>query len=131
MNPEYSVQIIWSREDGAYIATPFELPGCAADGQTPEEALKNLRVVIEEWVQVAKDEGREIPLPMSREDFERVRESMEQESKHRMQEQVCVAVNAVVGKIVEEMSRAGQERFLFGGGASFSRELQPVGFPKR
>jgi predicted RNase H-like HicB family nuclease len=88
MNPEYAVQIIWSQEDQAYVAVAFELPGCAADGETPEEALTNLRVVIAEWIEVAKEEGREIPKPMSREDFDRIREAFQRDSERKMREQV-------------------------------------------
>jgi predicted RNase H-like HicB family nuclease len=68
---EYAVQIVWSKEDQAYLAAPFELPGCVADGQTPEEALANLRVIIDEWIEVAKEDGRKIPPPASSEDLDR------------------------------------------------------------
>ncbi len=130
MNPEYSVQIIWSREDGAYVAAPFELPGCAADGQTPEEALANLRIVIGEWIEVAKEEGRDIPEPMSREDFEKVRDAFQRETERRMREQiertVNALVNAAVEKIIQELWRSRQQPdYLYGG---FSRELVPTGF---
>lgn len=74
MNIEYSAQIVWSQEDGAYIALAAELPGCMADGQTPEEALTNLRRVIREWIEVAKDEHRDIPAPMTLEDLQRAQQ---------------------------------------------------------
>ncbi len=69
MNISYSFQVVWSNEDGAYVAFPAELPGCIADGQTPEEAVANLKVVIEEWIETAKEENRPVPPPMSVEDF--------------------------------------------------------------
>lgn len=61
--PKYSMVITWSPEDGAYIVSVPELPGCMADGETPEEAAKNAEQVIAEWLETAKEEGREIPEP--------------------------------------------------------------------
>lgn len=58
--------IYWSKEDKAFIAEVPELPGCAADGKTYEEALKNVEVVIREWIETAQELGREIPEPKGR-----------------------------------------------------------------
>ena len=43
-----------------------ELPGCMSDGETPEEALANIRDAIEEWMAAARDLGYEIPAPSKR-----------------------------------------------------------------
>ncbi len=61
MNPRYEVIIYWSKEDEAFIAEVPELPGCAADGATYAEALAAAEVVIREWLETAKELGREIP----------------------------------------------------------------------
>jgi predicted RNase H-like HicB family nuclease len=42
------------------------LPGCASDGKTYLEALKNIETVIEEWIETAKLLGRPIPKPKGR-----------------------------------------------------------------
>jgi len=34
-----------------------------SDGKTYEEALKNIQLIISEWVETAKELGREIPKP--------------------------------------------------------------------
>lgn len=34
-----------------------------ADGKTPQEAVKNAEVIIQEWLECAMEEGREIPEP--------------------------------------------------------------------
>jgi len=60
---KYEVIIYWSEEDNAYVAEVPELPGCMADGATYEEALKNVQVIIDEWVETAKSLGKEIPEP--------------------------------------------------------------------
>jgi len=63
---KYEVLIYWSNEDQAFIAEVPELPGCAADGTTYQEALANLEVVIKEWIETAKELGRSIPEPKGR-----------------------------------------------------------------
>jgi len=62
----YEVIIYWSEEDNAYIAEVPELPGCMADGATYEKALKNVEVIIDEWIETAKSMRREIPVPKGR-----------------------------------------------------------------
>jgi len=63
---KYEVIIYWSEEDQAFIAEVPELPGCAADGATRQAALKNVDVVIAEWIETAKKLGRDIPQPKGR-----------------------------------------------------------------
>lgn len=62
----YEVIIYWSDEDQAFIAEVPELPGCAADGATYRKALANVEVVIQEWIETAKELGRPIPVPKGR-----------------------------------------------------------------
>ena len=62
----YEVIIYWSEEDNACIAEVPELPGCMADGATYEEALKNVEIIIDEWIETAKSMKREIPVPKGR-----------------------------------------------------------------
>lgn len=60
---KYEVIIYWSEEDSAFLAEVPELPGCMADGQSYEEALRNAQTVIAEWVESAKSLKRPIPKP--------------------------------------------------------------------
>jgi len=64
--PKYEVIIYWSEEDQAYIAEVPELPGCAADGETCQQALANAEVVTQEWLETARELGRPIPTPKGR-----------------------------------------------------------------
>ena len=66
MTPKYEVIIYWSEEDEAFIAEVPELPGCAADGKTHQEALANAEVVIREWIETAQELGRPVPAPKGR-----------------------------------------------------------------
>lgn len=62
----YEVIIYWSEDDQAFIAEVPELAGCAADGATYQEALANVEVIIQEWIETARDLGRPIPQPRGR-----------------------------------------------------------------
>jgi len=63
---KYEVIIFWSEEDQAYVAEIPELPGCAADGENYHEALKNVEIVAQEWIETAQSLGRDIPKPKGR-----------------------------------------------------------------
>jgi len=63
---KYEVIIYWSDEDDVYVAEIPELPGCMADGSTYQEALAQAEVVIDEWIETAKELGRSIPEPKGR-----------------------------------------------------------------
>ena len=62
---KYETLIYWSEEDQSYIAEVPELPGCMADGSTYKKALANVEVIIREWIETAKDQGRPIPESVS------------------------------------------------------------------
>ena len=58
---KYEIILYWSVDDAAFIAEVPELPGCAADGPTRQEALANAEIVIQEWIETAQELGRPIP----------------------------------------------------------------------
>ena len=63
---KYELIIYWSEDDDAYIVEVPELPGCMADGRTYNEAIRNALLVIEEWIDTAKELGRDVPVPKGR-----------------------------------------------------------------
>ena len=63
---KYEIILYWSAEDDAFVAEVPELPGCAADGGTRQEALANAERVIQEWIETAQGLGRSIPEPRGR-----------------------------------------------------------------
>ena len=63
---KYEIILYWSQADQAFIAEVPELPGCAADGATYQEALANAEVVIHEWIETARELGRSVPEPRGR-----------------------------------------------------------------
>ena len=63
---KYEVIIYWSDEDESFIAEVPELPGCVADGATYHEALANVEIIVQEWIETANELNRPIPIPRGR-----------------------------------------------------------------
>ncbi|MEI7898395.1 MAG: type II toxin-antitoxin system HicB family antitoxin [bacterium] len=66
MNSKYEIIIYWSSDDGCFVAEVPELPGCMADGKDYDEVIKNVLSIIDEWIETASLNGREIPEPKGR-----------------------------------------------------------------
>ncbi|MDQ3144422.1 MAG: type II toxin-antitoxin system HicB family antitoxin [Pseudomonadota bacterium] len=64
--PHYHINLFWSEEDQLWIADVPDLKYCSAHGHTPFEAVKEVRDAIEGWLETARDEGLEIPVPKYR-----------------------------------------------------------------
>ncbi len=60
---KYELIIYWSTQDDAFVVEVPELAGCKADGETYEEAIVNVKLVIHDWIETAIGLGREIPKP--------------------------------------------------------------------
>jgi predicted RNase H-like HicB family nuclease len=63
---KYTMIIYWSETDQAYLAEVPELAGCMTDGATYRDAVENAEQVIFEWLETAKELGRDIPEPKGR-----------------------------------------------------------------
>lgn len=68
MTPDsrYEIIIYWSDPDQSFIAEVPELAGCMADGPTHRAALEAVETIIIEWVEMAEELGRPIPVPRGR-----------------------------------------------------------------
>jgi predicted RNase H-like HicB family nuclease len=66
MKIRYELIIYWSDIDQSFIVEVPELAGCAADGETYQEAVQNIEVVIQDWIDTAQELGRSIPEPKGR-----------------------------------------------------------------
>lgn len=53
------------KEGGGYLVEFTDLPGCIADGETIEEALKEAEDALKAWLSAAKADGVQIPKPNS------------------------------------------------------------------
>lgn len=63
---DYHINIFYSAEDEAYIADIPDLKYCSAHGATPQEALAEVLIAREAWLEAARENGRPIPQPRYR-----------------------------------------------------------------
>ena len=62
----YHINIFFSEADGGYIADIPDLEACSAFGKTSAEALKQVQIAKQHWLQAAKSERKPIPKPRYR-----------------------------------------------------------------
>jgi predicted RNase H-like HicB family nuclease len=53
--------IVYSGEDGYYVAECPSLPGCISQGKTREEAIANIKEAIASYIAALKEDGLPIP----------------------------------------------------------------------
>jgi predicted RNase H-like HicB family nuclease len=58
---KYAIIVYWSDEDAVWIAEAPDLDPCVAHGDTPEQAVAELRVAMDLWLEVAQEKGQPIP----------------------------------------------------------------------
>lgn len=64
--PRYHINLLWSDEDGCWIADVPDLRYCTTYGDTPEAALANVREAMEGGIEAARANGLPIPEPRYR-----------------------------------------------------------------
>jgi antitoxin HicB len=64
---DYPIFLVYSEDEGAWLARVDQLPGVVVDGATPEEALANAKTAIVNWIETTKELGRKVPEPLSEE----------------------------------------------------------------
>jgi predicted RNase H-like HicB family nuclease len=62
----YRIEVFWSDEDDAWVADVPDLPFCRAHGSTPHEAVAEVEVAAEAWIEAARATGRPVPEPSPR-----------------------------------------------------------------
>jgi antitoxin HicB len=53
--------VTYACEEGGYVAEIPALKGCLAQGETLDEALEGLKVVMELWLETAQRYGQKLP----------------------------------------------------------------------
>ncbi|HEX7311613.1 MAG TPA: type II toxin-antitoxin system HicB family antitoxin [Gaiellaceae bacterium] len=67
LNLPYPVTLIRGEPgvEGEWLATVDTLAGCSATASTPEEALARVSQAVDEWLEAAERDGRDVPDPKS------------------------------------------------------------------
>ncbi len=63
---DYHINVFYSDEDGGYIADIPDLKFCSAFGSSPEDAVREVVVAKQAWIEAAKKANRPIPAPRYR-----------------------------------------------------------------
>ncbi len=63
---DHHINIFFSDEDDCYVADIPDLEHCSAFGDTPEEALMEVKRAKEAWISAARESGKAIPEPRYR-----------------------------------------------------------------
>jgi predicted RNase H-like HicB family nuclease len=63
---DYHINILFSEEDGRYIADIPDLEACSAFGKSPTEALEQVQIAKIAWLETARSLRKPIPRPKYR-----------------------------------------------------------------
>lgn len=63
---DYHINVFWSGEDACWVADIPDLRACSAFGDTPQQALAEVLIAKEGWLEVARGMGKSIPAPKYR-----------------------------------------------------------------
>lgn len=63
---DYHINVFYSEEDEGYIADIPDLKHCSAFGETPEDAVREVLIAKNVWLQAARAAGKPIPRPRYR-----------------------------------------------------------------
>jgi predicted RNase H-like HicB family nuclease len=66
---QYLYSVGWSEEDEAFVARVVEFPSLAAHGETQEEALKEIKTVVEFVLKDLNESNEPIPEPFGKRSF--------------------------------------------------------------
>ncbi len=63
---DYHINVFYSEADQCYVADIPDLQYCSAFGETPEQALAEVRKAMEAWINAAREAGKPVPEPRYR-----------------------------------------------------------------
>lgn len=64
--PRYHINVFYSPEDGCFVADVPDLRHCSAFGETPEVAVREVRIARDLYLDSCRERGDPIPEPRYR-----------------------------------------------------------------
>ncbi|MDO4842856.1 MAG: type II toxin-antitoxin system HicB family antitoxin [Phoenicibacter congonensis] len=61
MAMDYRMEVIEDPDEGGYVVSIPDLPGCISCAETKEQALENIEDAKKQWLETALEDGFEIP----------------------------------------------------------------------
>jgi antitoxin HicB len=61
--PRFEIRPLTAEEGGGFLIEFPEYPGCVADGETPEEAMREGRDALASYLRTLEELGRPVPSP--------------------------------------------------------------------
>ncbi len=68
MKLPYTIELRNDAEDGWFVRVK-ELPGCMSQGDSAEEALAMIQEAMQDWIEVALEDGKPIPEPVEEDEY--------------------------------------------------------------
>lgn len=65
---DYEYKVEWSAEDEAFVARVTEFPSLAADGETEEKALEEIKFVVKDVLQDLVKNKEMVPMPQKQQE---------------------------------------------------------------
>lgn len=62
---QYAYRVVWSNEDGEFVATVAEMPSLSWLAPTQTEALEGLRALVDDVIADMRASGEPVPEPLS------------------------------------------------------------------
>lgn len=69
MNLNYKVEVLEDKDEGGYVVSCPELPGCISQGESISDAMKKLKEAKELWFESMINRKREIFEPKNEEEY--------------------------------------------------------------
>jgi predicted RNase H-like HicB family nuclease len=106
----YAVIIFWSDDDEAFIASVPELPGCNAHGETRGQAIAEIEIAIENWIDTARAIGREIPSPTQ--DWAAKEKELDEKARESLKIGFQNAMPEIIEALAKQIAKPGTDVLL-------------------
>lgn len=141
----YTRMLVPDAEEGGFIAEVLELPGCITEGETPEEAYRNLDDAMGGIIAVLLEGGRAVPAPIGLKEYSgrfplRMSTELHREAATRAQAEGIslnqwiaqsmantLAAKTLADEVVERLSTI---RVVAGVQVEFGEVTAPIGSPE-